>query len=346
VTASIEEETGMPATDPFLLPELGHATPWSGLESAPVRPDEFSFVLLSDRTGMARPGVFERAVEITNLLRPDFAIQLGDTIEGYTRDADELARQWKEFDGIAGALEVPLFRVPGNHDVGNEAMRDEWLARHGALHYHFRYRDVLFLVLDTQDPPQSLTQMLRPGGGGTGDLPAALTELLATGDQLDEQELIEAVQRLLGQDPTALQALMKAVKDGTQPAHLADEQLDQLAGAIAEHDDVRWTVLLMHMPLWQGDGHPALDRLRTALGARPYTAFAGHTHNYRHSALHGRDHIRLGSTGGIRMAATPEGDFDHVSWVTMTASGPVVANLILDGVLGIEGGRAEVGARA
>jgi hypothetical protein len=52
----------------------------------PDRPDEFSFVLLSDRTGMAQPGVFERAVAITNLLRPDFVVQIGDTIEGYTRD--------------------------------------------------------------------------------------------------------------------------------------------------------------------------------------------------------------------------------------------------------------------
>jgi 3',5'-cyclic AMP phosphodiesterase CpdA len=332
-----QKETAVPATAPLLLPDLGPITPWSGLADAPVRPDEFSFLLLSDRTGMAQPGVFERAVAITNLLRPDFALHLGDAIEGYTRDPGELARQWKEFDGIVGALEVPLFRVPGNHDVGNELMRDEWLARHGALHYHFRYRDVLFLVLDTQDPPQSLAQMLRPAPGSPTDLPDPLTALLAAGDRLDEQELIDEVQRLLAQEPATLQALLKAVKEGTQPGNLGDEQLDQLVGTVVEHDDVRWTVLLMHMPLWQGDGHPGLDRLRDALGGRPYTAFAGHTHNYRHSVLDGRDHVRLGSTGGIRMATTPEGDFDHVSWVTMTPSGPAVANLVLDGVLGVQG---------
>ncbi|OLT22951.1 hypothetical protein BJF78_32580 [Pseudonocardia sp. CNS-139] len=114
----------------FQLPDLGAATPWSGLDKAPDRDGEFSFVLLSDRTGMAQPGVFERGVAVTNLLRPDFAIQIGDTIEGYTRDADELAAMWKEYDGITDGLQVPLFAVPGNHDLGNDLMRDTWLARH------------------------------------------------------------------------------------------------------------------------------------------------------------------------------------------------------------------------
>lgn len=321
---------------PYLLPDTGPATPWSGLAHAPVRPDEFSFMLLSDRTGMARPGVFERAVEITNLLRPDFAIQIGDTIEGYTRDTGELDRQWKEFDGIIDTLQVPLFRVPGNHDVSNPVMRDLWLARHGALDYHFRYRDVLFLVVDTQDPPRPLIQMMRPSGDTK--LPDSLAELIATGEGLDEQDLIAEMHRLLAQDPGAFQSLMKGNEEGTQPASLSDAQLDRLVSAVEEHQDVAWTVLLMHMPMWQGEGHPGLDRIRAALGDRPYTAFAGHTHNYRHGVVDGRDHVRLGSTGGVRMASTPDGDFDHVSWVSMTPSGPTVANLVLDGVLGVEGG--------
>lgn len=323
---------------PFQLPDLTPAAPWSRLAALPNRPDEFSFVLLSDRTGMAQPGVFERAVEITNLLRPDFAIQVGDTIEGYTRDPGELDRQWKEFDEITDGLQVPLFRVPGNHDVGNALMREEWLARHGALHYHFRYRDVLFLVLDTQDPPQPLAQLLRPGNGATSPLPEPLAALVGDGD-LDEQDLIAQVQQLLARDPAALRELMRAIKDGTQPANISDEQLEHLIAAAAEHDDVRWTVLLMHMPAWQGDGHPGFDRLRAALGPRPFTAFAGHCHNYRRSTLAGRDHIRLGSTGGVRLLDTPEGNFDHISWVTMTDAGPQIANLVLDGVLGPDGGR-------
>jgi hypothetical protein len=130
---------------------------------------------------------------------------------------------------------VPLVRVPGNHDVGNALMRDVWRERHGALHHHFRYRDVLFLVLDTQDPPQSLAQMLRPGNGAA--LPPALMRLLGGADR-DEQELIDEMHRLLTREPATMTALMKAIKDGTQPGNVSDEQVDQLVAAVADHSDV------------------------------------------------------------------------------------------------------------
>jgi hypothetical protein len=286
---------------------------------------------------MARPGVFERAVAITNLLRPDFAIQIGDTIEGYTRDPGELDRQWKEFDEIVDPLQVPLFRVPGNHDIGNELMRQRWLARHGALHYHFRYRDVLFLVINTQDPPQPLIEMLRPGDGATVPLPAHLAEVLADADKIQDEEVMARLGKMLDEDPGSMADIMKAVKDGVQPANISDAQVHDLLDAVATHTDVRWTVLLMHIPLWQISEHPAYARLRQALGTRPYTAFAGHTHNYRRSLIDGRQHVRLGSTGGIRLVDSPEGNFDHLSWVTMTHAGPQVANVLTDGVLDADG---------
>ncbi|OLT22950.1 hypothetical protein BJF78_32575 [Pseudonocardia sp. CNS-139] len=148
--------------------------------------------------------------------------------------------------------------------------------------------------------------------------------------------MLADLQRIGAEDPSAVQLLLKAIKDGTQPGRIGDDQADRLVAAVTEHADVRWTVLLMHMPMWQGAGHPALDRLRAALGDRPYTAFAGHAHNYRHSRIDGRDHVRLGSTGGIR-SGEGEGSFDHVAWVTMTPAGPLVANLLLDGVLDVTG---------
>jgi hypothetical protein len=96
--------------------------------------------------------------QVTNLMRPDFAIQVGD-IEGYTTDPERLRAMWEELDTITAPLEVPLYRVPSNHDVGNELMRTEWTRRHGPLRYHFRHGDVLFVVLNIQDPPQNLSEM-------------------------------------------------------------------------------------------------------------------------------------------------------------------------------------------
>ena len=46
------------------LPEVGPACPWSRPERLLAPRAGFTFGLLSDRTGLARPGVFERAVEV------------------------------------------------------------------------------------------------------------------------------------------------------------------------------------------------------------------------------------------------------------------------------------------
>lgn len=308
----------------FHLPDLGGATPWSGLDKLPDSDREFRFALLSDRTGEARPGVFERAIEVTNLLRPDFVIQVGDLIEGYTRDPAELERQWSEIDTILGQLEAPLFRVSGNHDASNPLMRSEWDRRHGAGYYHFRYRDVLFLVLDTQDPPQTMADFIdlsRPFGERT------------VGDVIGDRR------RLQRTDPAAAVAIVEAMTDwdGKMPANFSEAQLNWAEGVLAKHADARWTFVCLHMPIWQGN-HPAFDRLHTALGDRPHTWFSGHVHNYRRTVLDGHDHIRLGPTGGLWVISGDEGNFDHVTMVTMTADGPRLANIVLDGVLDAAGG--------
>jgi serine/threonine-protein phosphatase CPPED1 len=303
------------------------------------RPDEFTFVLLADRTGLARPGVFERAVDVTNLLRPDFAIQVGDTIEGYTTDLHALEAMWDEIDAMTAALDMPLYRVPGNHDIGNLVMRDAYARRNGPLHGHFCYRDVLFVMMDTQDPPQSLADMIQPvDPDARAQMPPAVAQMLGDGDARDDQEVLADLLEIVDRDPSSLHGLLAAIKGGTQPARISDEQADELEQAIRENADVNWTFVIMHIPAWQGEGHPALDRLHAALGDRPYTVFAGHCHNYQRTVINGRDHIRLGATGGVRLLDTDEGDWDHVTAVTVTPHGPRIANIVLSGVIGVEGG--------
>ncbi len=313
--------------DPFKLPEMTGATPWIKLDRLPQRPQEFSFVLLSDRTGLPKPGVFERAVQATNWLRPDFAIQIGDSIEGYTRDPEKLAAEWAEFDEITDTLEVPMFRVPGNHDVSNPPMAEDWLRRYGALHYHFRYRDVLFLVLNTQDPPH------RASDFAGVDKPAV--------DEEQDRDLdIGKLQREQAADPRGFARRIEEAMDneGRQPAHISAAQAEWAAQVVRDNADVRWTIVLMHIPAWQGGFHPALTGIREALQGRPYTAFAGHLHNYRRVVIDGCDHIRLGPSGGTWVTTREDGNFDHICWVTMTDSGPKIANLVLDGVMGPDGG--------
>ena len=265
-----------------------------------LTPAALRFVLISDRTGGARPGVFEQGLAVTDLLAPDFAIQLGDVIEGYTEDRTELERQWEEVDALYAGMRTRVVQVPGNHDVSNPVQAEMWRARRGPTYHHFRRDDVLFCIVDTQDPAVDLA-----------DQPLSVGH--------DRQRFLEAW-------------------NGTQPARLSETQLAYWERVLAEHADVRWTFVCLHMPLWQGD-HPAWWRFRRALGLRQYTAFAGHVHSYRHDLIASRSHVRLGPTGGMWVLDDPGANADHVTQVALTDRGPVVANVLLDGVRSLDGRR-------
>ncbi len=124
--------------------------PWTNLEFL-NEPDNFQFAIVADRTGGERPGIFENAVKKLNLLRPEFTICVGDLIEGYNEDQNEVNRQWDELGSLVGTLEMPLFYAVGNHDYTNPAMAKTWEKRLGRSYYSFVYRKCLFLCLNTQD---------------------------------------------------------------------------------------------------------------------------------------------------------------------------------------------------
>jgi hypothetical protein len=125
--------------------------PWTSLKLNNSE-GTFHFAVVSDRTGGHRARVFSQAVEQLNMLQPAFVISVGDLIEGYTKEPALLADQWKEFQGYVHKLQMPFFYVPGNHDLANPVEAKEWETRFGRRYYHFLYRDVLFLVLCTDDP--------------------------------------------------------------------------------------------------------------------------------------------------------------------------------------------------
>jgi len=114
-------------------------------------PDNFQFVLLSDRTGDHVPGLYEKTVDKVNLMMPEFVMCVGDLIEGKTEDNDQLKAEWHQFDAIVNQLEMPFFYLPGNHDISNKTMAKFWKDRFGASYYHFIYKHTLFLCLNTED---------------------------------------------------------------------------------------------------------------------------------------------------------------------------------------------------
>jgi hypothetical protein len=123
--------------------------PWTSLAPADD-PDEFRFAVVTDRTGEHRDGVFETAMDKLDLVRPEFVVSVGDLIEGYTDDGAVLDREWDEIEGFIGRLRMPFFYVPGNHDMSNAVMAEEWKSRFGPSFYSFTYKGVLFVALNSE----------------------------------------------------------------------------------------------------------------------------------------------------------------------------------------------------
>ncbi len=131
--------------------------PWTSLEFN-NSPDNFHFAIVADRTSGMRPGVFEDAVKKLNLMQPQFVMSIGDFIPGAKTDPVKINAEWDDFEKIIKPLQMPFFFIPGNHDMYNETMLQIWQKRLGRTYYHFVYRDVLFLCLNSEQP------MYIPGG--------------------------------------------------------------------------------------------------------------------------------------------------------------------------------------
>lgn len=276
-------------------------------------PDNFQFVILGDRTGGHRPGVFRAALEKVNLLRPEFVVSVGDLIEGYSDDLDSVEGEWTQIETMLAGLEAPTFYLVGNHDVSSPELAEIWRERRGADYYSFVYRDVLFLALNTEDPAV--------------ELPA---------EALAGQARLKAA---MAADPDAAQArILEAVGDRGLPpklpgsVNISDEQLSFVSETLDAHSDVRWTMVFLHKPAWIYDS-AQFAQIEEMLHDRDYSVIAGHEHYYDYEERNDQDYIIMGTTGGVWLRDGP-GRVDHITWVTMTDEGPVFANIEVDGIFG------------
>lgn len=135
----------------LILPRIDGPKPWSARPPL-TDPQRFSIAIVTDRTGGHRPGIWMKAVERINWLRPDFVVSVGDLIEGYTDDDDEIEEQWSEFLGFIDQLQMKFFFVAGNHDVTNPKLHRVWREKFGREWYSFDYKGVHFVCLSSEDP--------------------------------------------------------------------------------------------------------------------------------------------------------------------------------------------------
>jgi Icc protein len=134
-----------------LLPVLMPIAAWLlflGRSAATPQPESFRFVILGDRTGEARPGVYEQVWKEAAVEDPAFVVTAGDIIEGL-HDATAPA-EWQEMERILEPYRrYRLYLTPGNHDIWSAA--SERLFRQHAAHpphYSFDQGQAHFTILD------------------------------------------------------------------------------------------------------------------------------------------------------------------------------------------------------
>lgn len=257
--------------------------PWTSL-NANASPEQFQFLVVSDRTGGHRGNVFSRAVQQVNLLQPEFVMSVGDLIEG-AGTAEANRTQWEEFDRYAKQFKMPFFYCPGNHDAQSLIKTDVWTERLGRRYYHFKYKECLFIVMNSQD------------------------------FEADDPK-----------DPPKQQRGLRVGK----------RQRDYLEAALKENPQVQWTFLFIHHPVWAGRDITETGWLEVEkiLAGRQYTFFCGHVHRYQKYVRNGMNYYQLATTGGgSALRGIEYGEFDQVGWVTVTKDGPVLANILLNGVV-------------
>lgn len=272
-----------------------------------TRLGKFTFAIVTDLNGGERPGIFDVAVEQLNLLRPELILSVGDLLDGETENEDSLKMEFERFDARAAKARAPFFHVGGNHDLTNPKMRQIWKDRYGAHYYYFIYKNVLFLVLDTEDYTDERRAEIH-------EARSAAIKMMdgPTPEKAGEMEYFKMPERVTGK--------------------IGPEQSAYFTDIINKHPEVRWTFLFMHKPVWKTTGEGSLDDIEKALSGRPYSVFNGHLHSYSHNTKNDRDYIMLGTTGGSQNPQDSH-SFDHVSLVTVGADGPAIANLRLDGIL-------------
>jgi len=295
---------------------LPGAKPWTS-ETFNNEPMNFQFVIVGDRTGGANvQGTFKLAVGQIDLLQPEFVINVGDLIEGYSDDAAELNAEWESVDDILGGLDMPFFRTPGNHDIANETAQRVWRERYGATYYQFVYKDVLFVILDSEDPPRAAPEGMK--------------------------DKIDLYNRLQTEDPAKAQAMLAEFMSDEavvaalgKPVEFGDKQVAFVKDALAKHADVRWTFVFLHDPAWENPSE-SFKTIEGMLKGRKHTFFAGHLHYYDYDLIDGVEHITMGPAGASFHQEGP-GNVDHIMWVTMRDDGPQMGNIALKGLFDRKG---------
>jgi hypothetical protein len=143
----------------------------------------FSFVVIghvrSDENGKLSPLLDELMVKVRRH-SPDLIFLTGDMIWGDVHadvpDADVVKRDWDRLDATLKQLRVPVYRVPGNHDIHDPVTRDIYFARYGELPMAFTHRGSRLILLNSSWTPE-------------GNEPSSIKRQYTRGKQLGAKQI-------------------------------------------------------------------------------------------------------------------------------------------------------------
>lgn len=117
-----------------------------------TRKEPFTFVQMSD-TQLGYGGYqhdvnsFKKAVELVNVLKPDFVLFCGDFVEDFND------RSIAEFLKIKSGITVPSYLTPGNHEMyyqPTEAQLTVYRRIFGKDYFSFKHKGYTFIIANSQ----------------------------------------------------------------------------------------------------------------------------------------------------------------------------------------------------
>lgn len=148
-TAKLENSSGKSKK----IPSLAHGNNWLSFtvtvepgksetyKFMPPVPEKTSFTFIVFGDNRDGPQILDKIIEETNKKNPVFCIDLGDLVPSGKES------QYTAFTAQLEKLNVPVYTIPGNHDVHGEG-RKFYNQLLGPDYYSFNYGGCRFLMLD------------------------------------------------------------------------------------------------------------------------------------------------------------------------------------------------------
>ncbi|WP_282124427.1 metallophosphoesterase family protein [Algibacter mikhailovii] len=123
-------------------------------------------------------------------------------------------------------------------------------------------------------------------------------------------------------------------KPGSKYGEISDHQMNWLKTILEENTSASWTFIFLHRPMWLYKNNQDWKKIEELTMNRKLTVFAGHHHTYSKATANGHNYYGLATTGGASSLKFEKGQFDHISWVSVSDSIPQISNILLNGIWG------------